>query len=91
MLPKKGIVFPNGENLGTYPTSIAYALRNELGTTHQATKIVMGGTGAGERTVASAYALCCLLQCGPHAGSPLRPAWRLAQGLPIDDSLTMHD
>jgi hypothetical protein len=51
MLPKKGIVFPNGENLGTYPTSIAYALRNELGTTHQATKIVMGWTGAGERTV----------------------------------------
>jgi hypothetical protein len=51
MLPKKGIVFPNGENLGAYPAAIAYALRNELGTTHQATKIVMGWTGAGERTV----------------------------------------
>jgi hypothetical protein len=48
---EKGHSFPNGENLGTYPTSIAYALRNELGTTHQATKIVMGWTGAGERTV----------------------------------------
>jgi hypothetical protein len=42
---------PNGENLGAYPAAIAYALRNELGTTHQATKIVMGWTGAGERTV----------------------------------------
>jgi hypothetical protein len=51
MLPKKGIVFPNDQNLGTYATAIAYALRNELGTTHQATKIVMGWTGAGERTV----------------------------------------
>jgi hypothetical protein len=51
MLPKKGIVLPNGENLGPYPAAIAYALRNQLGTTHQATKIVMGWTGAGERTV----------------------------------------
>ncbi len=46
-----GIVFPNGENLGPYPAAIAYALRNQLGTTHQAIKIVMGWTGAGERTV----------------------------------------
>ena len=51
MLPKKGIVFPNGENLGPYPEAIAYALRNQLGTTHQAIKIVMRWTGAGERTV----------------------------------------
>jgi hypothetical protein len=51
MLPKKGIVFPNGENLGAYPVAIAYALRNQLGNTHQATKIVMRWTGAGERTV----------------------------------------
>ena len=51
MLPKKGIVFPNGENLGPYPVAIAYALKNQLGTTHQAAKIIMRWTGAGERTV----------------------------------------
>ena len=51
MLPKKGIVFPNGENLGPYPVAIAYALQNQLGTTHQAVKIIMRWTGAGERTV----------------------------------------
>ena len=51
MLPKTGIVFPNGENLGPYPEAIAHALRNQLGTTHQAIKIVMRWTGAGERTV----------------------------------------
>ena len=39
------------KNLEPYPAAIAYALRNQLGTTHQATKIVMGWTGAGERTV----------------------------------------
>jgi hypothetical protein len=51
MLPKKGIVFPNGENLGSYSVAIAYALRNQLGTTHQAVKVIMRWTGAGERTV----------------------------------------
>jgi len=51
MLPKKGIVFPDGENLGPYPVAIAYALQNQLGTTHQAIKVVMRWTGAGERTV----------------------------------------
>jgi hypothetical protein len=51
MLPKKGIVFPNGENLGPYPVAIAHALQNQLGSTHQAIKIVMRWTGAGERTV----------------------------------------
>src|SRR5436190_8303826 len=51
MLPKKGIVFPNGEKLGAYPEVIAYALQNQLGSTHQATKTVMRWTGAGERTV----------------------------------------
>jgi hypothetical protein len=51
MLPKKGIVFPNGENLGAYSRAVAYALKYELGSTHQAVKIVMGWTGAGERTV----------------------------------------
>jgi hypothetical protein len=47
MLPKKGIVLPNGP----YPAAIAYALQNQLGTTHQAVKIIMRWTGAGERTV----------------------------------------
>lgn len=51
MLPKKCIVFPNGANLVPYPMAIAYALQNQLGTTHQAVKIVMRWTGAGERTV----------------------------------------
>jgi hypothetical protein len=51
MLPKKGIVFPNAENLGPYPKAIAYALKCELGPTHQAVKIIMRWTGAGERTV----------------------------------------
>jgi len=51
MLPKKGIVFPNVGELGPYSRAIAYALKCELGSTHQATKIVMGWTGAGERTV----------------------------------------
>src|SRR5262245_43048086 len=51
MLPKKGIVFPNGENLGPYRVAIASALRNQLGTTHKAIKIIMRWTGAGERTV----------------------------------------
>jgi hypothetical protein len=51
MLPKKGIVFPNGDNLGPYPRGVAYALKCELGSTHQAIKIVRRWTGAGERTV----------------------------------------
>ena len=51
MLPKKGIVLPNGENLGPYPMAVAYALKSQLGTTHRAVKIIMRWTGAGERTV----------------------------------------
>lgn len=51
MLPKKGTVFPNGETLGPYPRAIAYALKCELGSTHQAVKIIRRWTGAGERTV----------------------------------------
>ena len=34
-----------------YPLAIAYALKSELGTTHQAVKIIMRWTGARERTV----------------------------------------
>src|SRR5882672_1627160 len=56
MLPKKGIVFPKGENPGPYPAAVAYALRNQLGTTHQAAKTVMRWTGAGERTVKNWFA-----------------------------------
>ena len=51
MLSKKGIVFPNPKDLGPYSRAIAYALKCELGSTHQATKIIMEWTGAGERTV----------------------------------------
>ena len=51
MLPKKGMVFPNVENLGPFPLAISYALKSELGSTHQAVKIIMRWTGAGERTV----------------------------------------
>lgn len=51
MLPKKGIVIPNAEDLGPYSRAIAYALKCELGMTHQAAKILMGWTGAGEWTV----------------------------------------
>jgi hypothetical protein len=51
MLPKKGIVFPNGKNLGPYEAAVAYALKSQLGGTHQAVKVIMRWTGAGERTV----------------------------------------
>ena len=42
--------------LGPYPVAVAYALRNQLGTTHQAVKTVMRWTGAGERTVKNWFA-----------------------------------
>jgi hypothetical protein len=45
------MVISKGEHLTPYPAAIAGALRNQLGTTHQAVKIVMRWTGAGERTV----------------------------------------
>jgi hypothetical protein len=51
MLPKKGIVFPNGKKLGPYEAAVAYALKSQLGGTHQAVKVIMRWTGAGERTV----------------------------------------
>jgi hypothetical protein len=56
MLLKKGIVFPDDAKLGTYPATIAYALKYQLGTTHQAVKTVMRWTGAGERTVKNWFA-----------------------------------
>ncbi len=51
MLPKKGTVIPSAKELGPYPRAMAYALKCEVGTTHQAAKTLMGWTGAGERTV----------------------------------------
>lgn len=54
MLPKMGKRFPNRDGNGSaglsYPRAIAAALRGELGETHQAIKIVMRWTGAGERS-----------------------------------------
>lgn len=55
MFPKKGRMFPGGddrENGGTtYAVLIATALRTELGDTHRAAKTLMRWTGASERTV----------------------------------------
>lgn len=55
MLPKKGKVFPAGNDRDNgapdYPKLISSALRAELGNTHQAAKTLMRWTGAGERTV----------------------------------------
>jgi len=47
-MPNKGRVFPRE---GTYAQAIADTLQRQLGATHQAVKIVMRWTGAGERTV----------------------------------------
>jgi hypothetical protein len=55
VLPKTGKRFPGGndrENGGLgYAAIIAGALAKELGDTHRAAKVLMGWTGAGERTV----------------------------------------
>jgi hypothetical protein len=51
MLPKKGRVFPKAKRAGSYAAVIADALRSELGSTHQAVKVIRRWTGAGERTV----------------------------------------
>ena len=51
MSPKRGRVFPE-RNLA-YATTIASALRDELGNTHQATKTLMRWTGTNERTAKS--------------------------------------
>ena len=60
MLPKKGITFPGGngqgEANGNYAMVIAMALREQLGTSHQAIKTAMRWTGAGERTVKNWFA-----------------------------------
>ena len=51
MLLKKGRVLPNAEVAEPFPQAVAIALKNELGNTHQAVKIIRKWTGAGERTV----------------------------------------
>jgi hypothetical protein len=56
MVLKRGITFPSGTNLDTYNAAIAFALKSQLGLTHQAVKTVMKWTGAGERTVKNWFA-----------------------------------
>lgn len=56
MLPKTGMVLPKADELGTYSRAVACALKSEVGATHQAVKIVMRWTGAGERTVKNWFA-----------------------------------
>ena len=49
--PKKGKVFPKCEAERQYVSTIANALRYELGSTHQAVKTVVRWTDVNERTV----------------------------------------
>lgn len=55
MLPKTGKKLPGGNDRdgrrANYALIVADALATELGDTHRAAKILMGWTGAGERTV----------------------------------------
>jgi hypothetical protein len=50
MFPKTGRKFPAREQRPDYASSIAQALRAELGNSHQAIKTLMRWTGANERT-----------------------------------------
>lgn len=60
MLPKMGRTFPGGNGQGdadwNYAMLIAGALREQLGTSHQAVKTAMRWTGASERTVKNWFA-----------------------------------
>ena len=60
MFPKMGNSFPDVDRTGIaelpYASSIAAALRGELGDTHRAIKTVMSWTGANERTVKNWFA-----------------------------------
>jgi hypothetical protein len=60
MLPKTGKVLPKGDGRAaaglTYAAAVALALRDELGDTHRAIKVVMRWTGASERTVKNWFA-----------------------------------
>jgi hypothetical protein len=54
MLPKTGKVLPRRDGGApsklSYAAAVSTALRNELGDSHRAIKIVMRWTGASERT-----------------------------------------
>jgi hypothetical protein len=60
MLPKMGKVLPKRDGRGasssSYATAVALALRNELGDSHRAIKVVMRWTGASERTAKNWFA-----------------------------------
>jgi hypothetical protein len=60
MLPKTGKVLPKGDGTAaaglTYAAAVALALRDELGDSHRAIKVVMRWTGASERTVKNWFA-----------------------------------
>lgn len=60
MFPKKGKVFPGPNRPGgqalSYAATVAAALREGVGDTHQAVKTVMRWTGADERTIKNWFA-----------------------------------
>jgi len=61
MFRKRGNKFPVAENgqSENYATSIADALRTELGQSHRATKTLMRWTGASDRTAKNWLSGCC--------------------------------
>jgi hypothetical protein len=61
MFPKTGRKFPTGlqPEGGEYASSIADALRTELGRSHRATKTLMRWTGASDRTAKNWLSGCC--------------------------------
>src|SRR3954470_9728766 len=61
MFPKTDNKFPEGSapRHGGYASSIAEALRTELGQSHRATKTVMRWTGASDRTAKNWLSGCC--------------------------------
>lgn len=61
MFRKKGNKFPvyGGARHESYATSIADALRTELGQSHRATKTLMRWTGASDRTAKNWLSGCC--------------------------------
>ena len=61
MFPKKGNKFPHALEpaQARYASSIADALRTELGQSHRATKTVMRWTGASDRTAKNWLSGCC--------------------------------
>lgn len=61
MFPKKGNKFPHALEPAPaqYASSIADALRTELGQSHRATKTVMRWTGASDRTAKNWLSGCC--------------------------------